>query len=123
MFYKSGFEVDRLLGYVVSFKQADVSEVRTVSIIRAIATRLHGAISQKPVIFLLAAVRTSYLTKPFLFPSSSLHMFLTSSFYLFVKVITKWEISTNCKIHNFVKVVFATEKCCFVVSMTYDLVS
>jgi hypothetical protein len=38
-------------------KLTDVTEVLTASIIRVISTRLHGALSQKTVIFILAAVR------------------------------------------------------------------
>jgi hypothetical protein len=43
----------------VSWKQADVSEARTVSIIRETnKPTLHGVASQKAVIFILAFVRT-----------------------------------------------------------------
>jgi hypothetical protein len=49
-------------------KYTNVSEVRTASIIRAIkcfytSTGLHGAISQKAVILILAALRTRNLTQ------------------------------------------------------------
>jgi hypothetical protein len=63
-----------MLRRVVWYKFTDVSEELTASIIRAMmeaastseawkTIRLHGATSQKTVIFILAAVRTSDLTK------------------------------------------------------------
>jgi hypothetical protein len=66
---------------VVSLKKTDVSDVVTASIIRAIAlklrstsTRLHGAIFQKAIIFILAPVRTRNVTYK-RFPTKILYAF------------------------------------------------
>jgi hypothetical protein len=48
---------------VVYYKFTDVSEVLAAFIIRAIALMMEAATTQKTAIFILAAVRTSNLTK------------------------------------------------------------
>jgi hypothetical protein len=48
-----------------SLTDIDISEVRAASIVRAMSTtsmRLHGTISQKAVIYILAAMRTRNFT-------------------------------------------------------------
>jgi hypothetical protein len=44
--------------YLVSLKYSDVSVVCNASIIRAMMVRLYGAVRQKALMFILAAVRT-----------------------------------------------------------------